>query len=187
MSREPALSRRGAIVAAAGVGATALSGCSTKAMPSNVPLTRRSPGAPEDVLHLQRLLAAEHYAIAAYAAAVPLLRGAHADAAKQFLAQELAHASELQGMIVQAGAQPAKPPASYALGNPRGSRELLELLHAVERAQLLAYLEVVGRLTPSRLRAAIAAILANEAQHAAVLRSALALPPVPSPLVSGME
>jgi hypothetical protein len=35
------------------------------------------------------------------------------------------------------------------------------------------------------VRAAVASIMANDAQHVVVLRLALRLPPIPSPLVTG--
>lgn len=187
MSEDPALRRRSALLIAAGMGAAALGGCSAKPMPSNVPLSRASPSAAADVLLLEQLLLHERYAIAAYAAAAPLLPARVAAAAKQFLAHDLAHASELEGLIIQAGGKPAAAPARYEMGSPRGARELLELLHRAERAQLAAYLDAIPRLTPPRLRAAAAAILANDAQHLAILRSALALDPVPFPFVSGAE
>jgi len=177
------LSRRGAIAGAA----AALAGCSTKYRPSNVPLTPHTPGAAADLVILDRLLFHERYAIAAYSAAIPRLSRPAARAAVQFLAHELAHASELEGLIAQAGGKPARPPAFYDLGRPEDERQLLGLLHAAERAQLRAYLDAVGRLTPARLRAAAAAILANEAQHTTVLRGELGLEPLPSAVVSAGE
>jgi len=181
------VSRRHALAAAGAAGAAALGGCSTKAMPSNVPLTKRTPGAATDVGFLTGLLGHERYAIAAYTAAIPLLSAPAARAGKQFLAQELAHATELEGLIEQAGGEPPKPPADYVLGIPGDERQLLELLHEAERAQLESYLNAIRWLTPPRIRGALAAIVSNDAQHVAVLRARLGLPPVPAALVTARE
>src|SRR5205807_1934350 len=54
---------------------------------------------PADVEPLNALLDLEHYAIAAYAAGIPLLHPPQSTAAVQFLAQELAHASQLTDLI----------------------------------------------------------------------------------------
>lgn len=183
----PALSRRGVAVVAVAVAAELADGCSTRVRSSNVPLSKHTRGAQADAALLGDLLDRERYGIAAYSAAIPLLTRPAARAAKQFLAHELAHAAELEGLIRQAGARPAKPPAFYDLGNPRGERELLELLHAAERAQARAYLRALPLLVPSRLRAAATAILANEAQHVAVLRMKLGLAPAPSALFAITE
>jgi hypothetical protein len=183
----PAVSRRSIVLLAAGSAAAALGGCSTKPTPSNVPLSRHTQGAAADVELLTGLLGLEHYAIAAYAAGLPLLPRGNSRVAKQFLGHELAHVAELEGLIQQAGRKPPKPPAFYDLGQPRDEREVLELLHAAEHAQLRGYLDAIPRLSPPRLRAAVAAIVGNEAQHTAVLRSLLGLAPVPAALVTGTE
>jgi hypothetical protein len=166
--------------------AAGLAGCSAKPMPSNVALSPRTPGAPSDVELLSGLVELERFAIAAYSTGLPLLRGA-TKAAKQFLGQELAHLAELQGFIKQAGGKAPKPPAFYDLGEPGDERQVLELLHRAERAQLRGYLDAIPRLSPPRLRGAIAAILANDAQHTAVLRAHLGLEAVPATLVTPAE
>ena len=108
-------------------------------------------------------------------------------AAAQFLSQELAHVTELKGLIKQAGGTPARPAPSYELGHPKTKEDVLMLLHGVEQAQMTAYLHAITVLTPGRLRGAAAAILANHAQQASVLRLDLGLRPVPSALVTGRE
>jgi hypothetical protein len=182
-----AVSRRAVAITVGGALGALAAACSTKYRPSNVPLNRHNPSAPQDAALLAHLLDRERYAIAAYSAAIPLLTRPAARAARQFLAHELAHASELEGLIEQAGGKPNKPPAFYDLGSPRGERQLLELLHAAERWQTQAYVRAVRQLQPARLRAAAAAILANEAQHVAVLRGRLGLEPVPSALFDAGE
>jgi hypothetical protein len=138
-----------------------------------------------DVAILNELLGIEQYTIAAYTAGIPLLRRPAAKAAKQFLGQELAHAQSLTDLIKQAGGKAAKPSASYALGNPATEPQVLALLEALEGRQLAAYVQMIPRLSPGRLRSAVAAIFANDAQHLTVLRTQLGQDPVPTAFVSG--
>jgi hypothetical protein len=104
-----------------------------------------------------------------------------------FLRQELAHTGMLLSLIKRAGGPAVPRAASYQLGNPRTGRDVLTLLHHAERAQLAGYTDAVGRLSPGYLRASVAAILADDAQHVSVLRSLLGLNPIPSPFVTGGE
>ncbi len=64
---------------------------------------------------------------------------------------------------------------------------MLALLHQVEAAQIAAYLAALPNLAPAVVRRSVAAILANDAQHVAVVRAALGQPAVPSALVTGRE
>ncbi len=63
---------------AAALGAAALlSGCGKSTAPSNIALTKHSPGAKRDIHILNALLDLEYHAIAAYTASVPLLAAAN--------------------------------------------------------------------------------------------------------------
>jgi hypothetical protein len=140
-----------------------------------------------DVALLNQLLHLEHVGIAAYTAGTPLLAPATVEAGKLFLNDELSHAGALAGLIRAAGAKPPKPAPSYDLGHPRTSAEVLALLHRIESAQIAAYLAALPRLEPAFVRQSVASILANDAQHVAVVRAALGQPAVPSAFVSGRE
>jgi Ferritin-like domain len=186
-SQDDASSRRGVLRAAgAGVaGALTLAACGKSSLRAQVHNSK--PALRSDVDELNRLLYLEHMAIAAYTAGTPLLPPATVKAGQLFLNDELSHAGDLAGMIRAAGAKPPKPPPSYPLGHPRTSEEVLALLHAVERAQVAAYLDAIPRLRPGTLKQQVASILANDAQHLAVVRAALHLPAVPSAFVTGRE
>ena len=145
------------------------------------------PVAPADARTLNQLLDLEHLMIAAYTASIPLLDSDAADAAKRFLGQELSHAGELSGLVKQSGGKAHKPMASYDLGRPRGSEQVLALLHRIERAQLAAYVHALPTLSQPKVRAATAAVMANDAQHVSVLRAKLGLSPLPSAFVTGRE
>ncbi|MEA2158907.1 MAG: hypothetical protein QOD66_1287 [Solirubrobacteraceae bacterium] len=173
----------------AGIGAGAMIGLVGCGSGSTKPNLRKLPRAARsaDVVLLNQALDLEHEAIAAYTAGIPLLDGRPKKAAQLFLQQELSHAGEMYGLVKQAGGRPHKPKASYDLGHPSTSLEVLRLLHDLEHRELRLYLGAITKLSPGTVRAAVAAVLANDAQHVAVLRSTLGMVPLPSPFVTGAE
>jgi Ferritin-like domain len=138
-----------------------------------------------DVQLLNRSLDLEYKAIAAYTAGIPLLSGRPRDAAKRFLDQELSHSGELAGLVKQAGGKPNRPRSAYDLGHPRSARDVLSLLRELEDREVALYLDAVPRLLSASARAAISAVLGNDAQHLAIVRGALGLDPAPAALVTG--
>jgi len=123
--------------------------------------------------------------IAAYTATIPLFRGHLHESMKQFLNQDLDHAGELYRLIKQAGGDANKPQPSYNLGQPKGPKDLIELLHRLEAGMVSRYYAAIPQLSPGTVRAAIASILASDAQHVTVLRLALRLDPLPMAFVTG--
>ncbi len=179
-------SRRGLLLAAgAGLAGTVLAGCGGQSIRQQVHNSK--PLLSSDVDLLNSLLHVEHVAIAAYTAGIPLLAQPTAKAGQLFLNDELSHAGDLAGLVRAAGGKPIKPAPSYALGHPRNSEEVLMLLHSIEQAQITAYLDAIPRLEPGTLKQQVASILANDAQHVAVVRAALGQPAIPSALVTGRE
>lgn len=180
-TRRGVLGASGAALVAAGA---AVSGCGRK---SRRPKVHKIPQAARsaDVSTLNASLALTHYAIAAYTAGIPLLVGTAHSAAKHCLDQELTHAGELFGLVNQAGGTPVKPAAGYNLGNPSSQRQILALLVSLERRQIKGYLDAIPRVSPGDVRAAVAAILANDAQHLTILRQSLGTPAVRGPFVTG--
>jgi Ferritin-like domain len=161
-------SRRALLAGAAGAGAALLAGCGGKPLREKIRSGARVTAA--DVKVLNRLLDVENYGIAAYAVGIPLMTPAAAAMGKQFLAQEQSHAVELGDLIRGAGEKPAKPPATYELGDPRTQADAFALIERAERRQLEAYLQMIPSLSGGQVRAALATIFANDAQHLAVLR-----------------
>ena len=181
-----ASSRRGLLRAAgAGMAGLLVAGCGGQSLKAQV--HNSAPVLGTDVDLLNQLLHLEHVAIWAYTAGTPLLPPAVYKAGGLFLNDELEHAGALAGLIRAAGGKPIKPASSYPLGHPRTSREVLQLLHTVENMQISAYLGAIGRLEPGSVKSSIASILANDAQHVAVVRAALHQPAVPSAFVTGRE
>jgi rubrerythrin len=180
---------RRAFLHAAGVTVTSgsavfLAACGRGRASSASATTGAAPRAA-DVAILNNAIDLEHRAIAAYTAAIPLLSSTTQKAAKQFLLQEFAHASALSSLIKGDGGKPRPVAPSYNLGRPRDVADVLTLLHMIERAAITAYVDAIPKLSPGTLRARIASILANEAQHIALVRQALGQPPVPEALVTG--
>ena len=156
--------------AASAAGAAVLSGCGNQAL--RVRIRNGARVSPGDVDTLNALLDVENYAIAAYAAGIPMLGGGNAElAGKQFLSQEISHATELSDLVKAAGRKPHRRPSTYSLGPPpRNAAEAYAFLQRVERLQLEAYLKMTPTLSGGLVRATIATIFANDAQHLAVLR-----------------
>jgi hypothetical protein len=171
--------------AGAGLAGAVLAGCGATSLKAQV--HNSGPVLHTDVALLNRLLDLEHMGIAAYTAGTPLLPPAVFHAGRLFLNDELAHAGALAGLINAAGGKPIKPAPSYPLGHPRTSDDVLRLLHAIENAQLAAYLNAITRLEPGSVKSSVASILANDAQHVAVVRAALGQPAVPAAFVSGRD
>ncbi len=172
------------LIAGAGAagGALVVAGCGTRSLRSRV--KKGAKVVPADVGVLNQLLALEYYAVAAYTAGIPFLPHPEHKSAKQFLGQEVTHASTLAGLIKQAGGKPVDPAPNYDLGRSR-EPDIIALLHRLEAEQLQAYIQLIPALTKGKLRATAAAIMANDAQHLAVLRQQQGQAPIPSPFATG--
>lgn len=177
-------SRRALLAAGTGSALAMLAGCSGS-NPLRVKLRSGVTVQGADVLILNGLLGLEQHAIAGYTAGIPLLDHSVAKAAQQFLSQELAHSQALSDLIRKAGGKPNEPPPSYDLGHPTTNAQVLALFRDLESAQLAAYVRMIPLLTPGRLRSAVAAIFANDAQHLAFLHQQLGQVPVPTAFVTG--
>lgn len=135
---------------------------------------------------LNRALATEHRAIAAYNAGSPLLEGRALAAAERFLGQERRHAARLRELVASLGATADGPRPSYDFGRPDRASDVLRLLQEVERGSIAVYNEIVPRLVDPLLRETAASIAANEAEHLAVVRGLLGRWPVPTAFVTGL-
>ena len=176
-----------AAAATAGLGIAGCGGPTDTARKFHIPIPNHVPIA--DLGPLGRLLYLEYATVAAYEAGIPLLDEATQKTAEQFLRHELAHAGDIGGLIKNAtkAKKPPQPGVRYPLGHPRTTGQVLDLLCRLERAQLSAYLWAIPRLSAGPVRAAAAAIFANDAQHLSLLRLRLGQPPAPAAFVTGRE
>ncbi len=172
----------------AGLAALAVSGCGAGAKaPQQSVKHAPQPVRSGDVALLNSLLDLERRTVAAYTAGLPLLLRPEARTARQFLDEELEHTGELLSLIKAAEGVPSARRPSYDLGHPRTPDDVLALLHALERAQIAAYLAAIPRLSPGVVRAAVASILTSDAQHLAILRLAQGQVAAPSAFVTGRD
>ncbi len=185
-SRRALLGRVGATLAGAGL--LGLAGCGARAKVGRGSV-ENAPAAVKqsDVEILTGLLELERRTVAAYTASVPLLGRPDAHIARQFLAEELQHTGELLSLIKAAGGKPVPRPASFDLGHPTGRAGVLELLHTLERLQITAYLDAIPRLSPASVRAAASSILANDAQHVAIIRQSRGMTAVPAAFLTATQ
>ncbi len=171
---------------AGGAVAITLAACGAKRSKTTTTSTTTAAPGP-DVPILNHSLDLEHMAITAYTAAAPLLPTAAQMDAQRFLSQEIAHSGELAGLIAQEGGKPVKPRQNYDLGHPSTPDEVLQLLYEIEQLQITSYLQAIQLLSNNSTRQAIAAILANDSQHASVLQLDRGLNPVPAAFVGAAK
>jgi hypothetical protein len=191
VSEDGGPSRRGllgATTAALGSGAALfVTGCGSHRTGANEVHKAKPPVRHADIALLKALLDLERKTVAAYTAGLPLLSQPDARTAKQFLDEELQHTGELIALIKAAGGKAPPHLGAYDLGQPADGAGILALLHGLERAQVSAYLAAIPKLSPGPVRAAAATVLASDAQHLAVLRSAQGLDPMPSAFLTGEQ
>jgi Ferritin-like domain len=188
-SRRALLGRAGAGLA--GIGALVVAGCGgggTATAGQTATTTPASPAAAaQDVAILSRALELERRTVDAYVAGIPLLPRPLAQAARQFLSEEIEHTGELISLLKTSGAKAGPRANSYPLGHPATAAEVIALLHTLETMQLAYYTEWIPRLSPGPTRAGAATILTVDSQHVTLLRLTQGQTPVPSAFVSGSE
>ena len=187
-SRRALLARAGAGLA--GVSALILDGCGGTAATAQQTATT-TPDSPtaaaRDIAILTRALELERRTVSAYVAGIPLLPRPLAQAAQQFLSEELEHTGELIALIKTSGGQASPRANSYPLGHPTTADQVIALLHTLETMQIDYYLRSIPRLSPGSTRAAAATILTVDSQHVTMLRLTQGETPVPSAFVTGAE
>ncbi|HWD64427.1 MAG TPA: ferritin-like domain-containing protein [Solirubrobacteraceae bacterium] len=165
-----------------GIATAGLAGCGSTHRISAPPQARA-----HDAELLNGVLALEQRTIAAYTAAAPLLDGFGQKMAGQFLYQELLHAGILRNLVQGVGGHPHNPLGHYDFGHPRGRSRLLSLLHELEREQIAAYLHAIPRMSTPFLRQTLASVMANDAQHATVLRAQQGVTALSGPFLTSRE
>jgi rubrerythrin len=179
------VSRRG-LLQGAGAAASAAAAWSIAACGKGGETTQSGGirGTAGDLATLRGALVIELTAIEAYGRGAPLQRGSRRRACELFLSQEQEHADALTKAITQLGgdAAVATIPLDYSrLSAPR----FLALATRVADAAVGVYVRAVPRLSSGDLRATVATILTDEAEHLSVLLGFLGRPQAPDALVSG--
>jgi hypothetical protein len=140
-----------------------------------------------DVPILTRLLRLEYKLAYAYAASLPRLSGYGVRLDRWFLRQEIEHIGAVSTLLKSGGVKPNTSAGEFRLGHAGSPSEALGVLHGLETEAIRAYVQAIRKLSNGQLRAVASAILANEGQHISLVRRALGLEPVPSPLLTGSE
>jgi rubrerythrin len=138
-----------------------------------------------DITVLNEALDFEHQSVAAYTAAARALTGPAAVAARRFRDHEREHAQTLARVLRDLGAKPNAARESYAFPRLREQAQVLRFAEAMENAAIAKYIDSIPRLNDPEVRATGASIMANEAEHLAVLHQQLGERTVPEPFVEG--
>jgi rubrerythrin len=186
-------SRREILIASAalagGAGAALIASCGGGNSKTKSTETVSTIQMQDDAGILNTLLDLESSAIVAYDTIGRKLTGRPAALARRLRAQEAAHADALRRLIPPLGEQPepAKSPAEYAATFPAltDARSALAFALDVENTAIGAYADAIAKLVTDDVRARIAAILATESEHAAVVLGELGRPQAPQAFVTG--
>jgi hypothetical protein len=167
-----------------------------------------TPQVPEsDTDRLRRLLSIELLMLFTYQSVIesPVLTPGSQRALAPLRDHEQAHIAALRRQLLARGGTAPRPPASLAqanqdlarrqvagrLGQLRGARDALHLLLALERVTVGAYFVALTKLQDRQLIVLACQIMANDAQHEAVLGEQLhpgdAANAVPYALVQGVQ
>lgn len=174
--------------------AAAIAGISSAAIIGGLPTTASAYDKEGDIKIMNIALSLEHQAIAAYKAGAGLLKDPVLKVAVGFMKQHEAHRDALASTIKQFGGTPVEAAASYdvaKLAAENGVKELkkdtdvLQLAMKLEDGAARAYFSVLAKLESKDVLKAAVAIMADEAMHTAVLRSALGQDPSPKAFFFG--
>jgi rubrerythrin len=171
-------------ISVVGGSATFLAACGDDTKSPNV-TTAPDESDEADVEILNSALDLELMAVAAYKAGAAHLKGDVLQVGKLFLEQEQEHADGLMSAIKDSGGVPNRAKSSYDFPRLRSQQDVLRFAIDIENTAIAAYIDALPKLGTGDLRATAAAIVANEAEHIAVLLGALGEPQVPGAFVVG--
>jgi rubrerythrin len=185
VARAGGLSRR-RLIAEAGTGAAGalgvlLSGCGGGTTAANEARNLYGQASEErnaDAAMLDAALEIELSLAALYAAIEPRVPRAPRALVRRIAAQEHAHAQSLRKAIQGLGGVPTALPAK-PVGAPRNAGDALGVAVREENRAIAFYVDALPKLSAdNKLRAPLASIMTNEAEHLTLLAQALGLPAV---------
>jgi hypothetical protein len=196
--------RRGLLVAAVVAVAAALAGCgggggtssaaggragtSTAAGAQDVSTPTPAAQSSPDGELLDKVLARQEGAVAAYAAVIPHLPPRLAHMARYFRAQEQEHVDAVVKALRGIQAPAGTGPEEIEVGELKTDEERLVFLYELEGATIDEELSAISQFEASWPRSLLASTVANQAQHQTLLRQALGTGPlasVPVPFENG--
>jgi len=137
---------------------------------------------------LNKVLARQEGAVAAYAAVIPHLSPRFAHMASYFRAQEQEHVDAVVKALRGLGAPAETAPEEIEPGELKTDEERLVFLYEVEGATIDEELSAISKLEAPWPRSLLSSTVANQAQHRTLLRQALGAGPlasVPVPFENG--
>lgn len=182
---------RGGAALAALVLIAALAGCgggSSTSSTSSTSAATAAAGKTADADALDAILGRQRAAVAAYDQVIGELPKPLARMATYFRRQEQEHVDGVQKAMWGLHIRPEPEPETIDTGELGSTRERLEFLYALESATMEKELATLSRLEASWARALLAATVADQAQHLAMLRGALGakgLATIPAPFENG--
>ncbi|MBL8151195.1 MAG: ferritin-like domain-containing protein [Blastocatellia bacterium] len=171
--------------------AAALAGISGAALVSLSPSVS-ADDKENDVKILNIALGLEHQAIAAYKAGAGLLSGDVLNVAVKFLKQHEEHRDGLAATVKKLGGKPEEAKSSYDVAKIaegvgvkelKAATDVLKLAAKLEAQATSAYYGVLPKIADRNIAQVAASIMADEAIHTALLRSALGEDPAPTAFV----
>ena len=169
--------------------AVLLSGCgSSTTTATEAASTRPAPKQSPDAEALNKVLARQEGAVAAYAKVIPHLAPRLARMASYFRAQEQEHVDAVIKALRGIEAPAVAAPEEIESGELKTDEERLVFLYEVEAATIDEELSAISKLEAPWPRSLLASTVADQAQHLTLLRQALGAGPlasVPAPFENG--
>jgi len=140
--------------------------------------TTAVPDREGDAQLLNQVLARQLGAVHAYGAVLGGLRGFDLAAARRFRAQEQEHEDAIVKALRGLGGAAAPEAEEIEPEGVKSRADRLRFLYEVESATIDEELSAISKLTAPWPRALLGSIVANQAQHLAILRRALGAGPL---------
>jgi hypothetical protein len=168
--------------------AALLAGCGGGASSTSTATEAASVTTSPDGELLDKVLARQEGAVAAYSEVIPHLSPRFAHMASYFRAQEQEHVDAVVKALRGIGAPAATGPEEIEVGEPKTDEERLVFLYKLEGATIDEELSAISQFEAAWPRSLLASTIANQAQHQTLLRQALGAGPlasVPVPFENG--
>jgi hypothetical protein len=133
-----------------------------------------------DAVMLNQVLSRQAGAVAAYGGVLGGLSGRDLAIARRFRAQEQEHVDAIVKALRGLGAKAEFEPEAIDLGDLKTRADRLTFLYRLEAATIELELGAIANLTTAAPRTLLAATVADQAQHLALLRQALGVKPLGS-------
>jgi hypothetical protein len=169
--------------------AALITGCgSSTTTATEAASTQAAPTPSPDGELLDKVLARQEGAVAAYAEVIPHLSPRFAHMASYFRAQEQEHVDAVVKALRGIGAPAVTGPEEIEVGELQTDEERLIFIYELEGATIDEELSASSQLEAPWPRSLLASTVANQAQHQTLLRQALGSGPlasVPVPFENG--